>query len=148
MQELLLSILRARFSASAICRSTRRAMQFAQVIADIRRKSPDWIFCTVIGETVPYLYDAYAHADFDPARMPIGSLSTSETEIRAMDARHRGRATSRPRLIFKASIQKKIIARSRIIRRVMRRGGADRHELEAAYYQMHMFAEAFARAGR
>jgi branched-chain amino acid transport system substrate-binding protein len=146
MQELLLqhpegAILGERYLSLDATRD-----QFAQVVADIGRKSPDWIFCTVIGETVPYLYDAYARAGFDPARMPIGSLNTSETEIHAME---RGIATGH----FTAAPYFQSIdteENHRAVAHHQARYGTDTPtdmNWEAAYYQMHMFAEAFARAG-
>jgi branched-chain amino acid transport system substrate-binding protein len=120
--------------------------QFTQVVADIKRKSPDWIFCTVIGATVPYLYDAYAHADLDPAKMPIGSLNTSETEIHAMQRGiAAGHYTAAP---YFQSID--TAENHRAVRHHQARFGADSTtdmNWEAAYYQMHMFAEACARAG-
>ncbi|MFM0295161.1 MULTISPECIES: transporter substrate-binding domain-containing protein [Paraburkholderia] len=146
MQELLLqhpegAILGERYLSLDATRD-----QFDQVVADIGRKSPDWIFCTVIGETVPYLYEAYARADLDPASMPIGSLNTSETEIHAME---RGIATGH----FTAAPYFQSIdtpENHRAVRHHQARFGAHTPtdmNWEAAYYQMHMFAEAFARAG-
>ncbi len=120
--------------------------QFAQVVADIRRKSPDWIFSTVIGATVPYLYDAYAHADLDPSRMPIGSLNTSETESPAMERGiAAGHYTAAP---YFQSVD--TAENHRAVRHHQSRFGANTPtdmNWEAAYYQMHMFAEACARAG-
>jgi len=146
MQELLLqhpegAILGERYLSLDATRD-----QFDQVVADIGRKSPDWIFCTVIGETVPYLYEAYARAGLDPASMPIGSLNTSETEIQAME---RGIATGH----FTAAPYFQSVdtpENQRAVRHHQVRFGAHTPtdmNWEAAYYQMHMFAEAFARAG-
>ncbi|SDC78410.1 transporter substrate-binding domain-containing protein [Paraburkholderia lycopersici] len=146
MQELLLqhpegAILGERYLSLDATRD-----QFDQVVADIGRKSPDWVFCTVIGETVPYLYEAYARADLDPASMPIGSLNTSETEIHAME---RGIATGH----FTAAPYFQSIdtpENHRAVQHHQARFGAHTPtdvNWEAAYYQMHMFAEAFARAG-
>ena len=146
MQELLLqhpegAILGERYLSLDATRD-----QFDQVVADIGRKSPDWIFCTVIGETVPYLYDAYARANLDPASMPIGSLNTSETEIHAME---RGIATGH----FTAAPYFQSVdtpENHRAVQHHQARFGAHTPtdmNWEAAYYQMHMFAQAFARAG-
>ncbi len=146
MQELLLqhpegAILGERYLSLDATRE-----QFDQVVADIGRKSPDWIFCTVIGETVPYLYDAYARADLDPASMPIGSLNTSETEIHAMEPGiATGHFTAAP---YFQSIDTP--ENHRAVRHHQARFGAHTPtdmNWEAAYYQMHMFAEAFSRAG-
>jgi len=120
--------------------------QFQEVVADIRKKQPDFIFSTVIGRTVPYLYRAYAEAGLDPARMPIGSLNTSETEIHMMGARYgEGHYTSAP---YFQSIDTP--ANRRAVRHHIERFGAQHPtdmNWEAAYYQMHMYANAFERAG-
>ncbi|KQR81714.1 amino acid ABC transporter substrate-binding protein [Burkholderia sp. Leaf177] len=119
---------------------------FADVVADIQKKRPDFIFCTVIGRTVPYLYQAFAHAGLDPARMPIGSLNTSETEISLME---RGVATGH---ITAAPYFQSIGTpenRTALARHVERFGRQHPTDMnwEAAYYQMHMYANAFNKAG-
>ncbi|MCU6172552.1 transporter substrate-binding protein, partial [Enterobacter bugandensis] len=60
---------------------------FLPIIEEITKKQPDFIFSTVVGQTVPFLYQAYQAAGLDPGRMPIGSLNTSETEIAIMGAK-------------------------------------------------------------
>ncbi|GAB5097020.1 MULTISPECIES: transporter substrate-binding domain-containing protein [unclassified Caballeronia] len=146
MQELLLqhpegAILGERYLPLDVSREP-----FAEVIADIKRKSPDWIFCTLIGATVPYLYEAYARAGLDPAVMPIASLNTSETEIHAMERGiAQGHYTAAP---YFQSIDTP--ENHAAVRHHQTRFGADTPtdmNWEAAYYQMHMFAEACARAG-
>ncbi|MCC6982007.1 MAG: transporter substrate-binding domain-containing protein, partial [Bauldia sp.] len=62
------------------------AADFDRAIAAIRRKSPDVIFSTVVGEGTRLFYEAYRRAGFDPATMPISSLTTSEAEIADMSA--------------------------------------------------------------
>src|ERR1700744_1983456 len=53
---------------------------FDKVIARIKKTSPDVIFSTVVGKGTSVLYEAYRRAGFDPAKMPIASLTTSEAE--------------------------------------------------------------------
>ncbi|MGF1624753.1 MAG: transporter substrate-binding domain-containing protein [Alphaproteobacteria bacterium] len=59
---------------------------FDDIVRDIRSKAPDVIFATVVGENANCLYRAYRDAGLDPARMPIASLTTTETEIAEMGA--------------------------------------------------------------
>src|SRR6202453_790395 len=53
---------------------------FEKVIGRIRKTSPDVIFSTVVGRGTSTFYEAYRSAGFDPAKMPIASLTTSERE--------------------------------------------------------------------
>lgn len=120
--------------------------QFIDVVADIRKKRPDFIFCTVIGRTVPHLYEAFAAAGLDSAAMPIGSLNTSETEIGLME---RGVAAGH---ITAAPYFQSICTpenQSALARHVARFGAEHPTDMnwEAAYYQMHMVANAFNAAG-
>jgi branched-chain amino acid transport system substrate-binding protein len=55
-----------------------------QIVAEIKVKQPDFVFCTLIGRTVPYFYQAYLEAGLDPAKIPVASLNTSEVEINIM----------------------------------------------------------------
>ena len=57
-----------------------------EVVADIKVKQPDFVFCTLIGRTVPYFYKAYLKAGLDPSKTPVASLNTSEVEINMMGA--------------------------------------------------------------
>lgn len=57
-----------------------------EVVKDIKAKRPDFIFCTLIGKSVSYLYQAFRAAGLDPSTMPIASLNTSEAEIAIMGA--------------------------------------------------------------
>ena len=57
------------------------AQDFEDVLVDIKSKRPDFIFSTVVGQATEHFYRAYAGSGLDPARMPIASLTTSETEV-------------------------------------------------------------------
>jgi branched-chain amino acid transport system substrate-binding protein len=59
---------------------------FDRVIARIKKTAPDVIFSTVVGSGTAALYRAYRAAGFDPTRMPIASLTTSEAEVAEMGA--------------------------------------------------------------
>ena len=60
---------------------------FVPFVSDIKSKQPDFVFSTVVGTGTRMLYQAYADAGLDPAKMPIASLTTSEAEVSAMDPR-------------------------------------------------------------
>lgn len=60
--------------------------EYASLVRDIRKASPDVIFCNFVGESIVHFYQAYADAGLSPATMPIASLTTSEADIRAMGA--------------------------------------------------------------
>ena len=118
---------------------------FRPIIEEIRSLRPDFIFSTVVGDSAACLYRAYADAGFDPKTMPIGSLTTSEAEISQMDGAGTGHFTSAP---YFQSIQSE--TNSRCLERLRRRFGEDCVPnlcWEAAYFQTHVFANAFAQAG-
>lgn len=119
---------------------------YAAIMEDIRQKRPDFIFSTVVGDSTASLYRAYAEAGFDPKTMPIASLTTSEAEVRQMGADvAAGHFTSAP---YFHSIQSD--ANKRCLERLRRRFGDDCVPnlcWEAAYFQFHIFANAFRHAG-
>jgi branched-chain amino acid transport system substrate-binding protein len=146
MQELLLQHPEGAILGERYLSLEARREQFAEVVEDIGRKSPDWIFCTVIGKTVPYLYEAFMEAGFDPEKMPIASLNTSETEILAMKAGAAiGHFTAAPYFQSVDTPEN----HAALIRHQARFGSKRPLDMnwESAYYQMHMFAEAFEAAG-
>ncbi len=119
---------------------------YAPIIQDIRARQPDFIFSTVVGDSTASLYRAYADAGFNPQTMPIASLTTSEAEIAQMGADvAAGHFTAAP---YFQSIDSP--ANARCLARLRQRLGDDcRPNLcwEAAYFQMHLFANAFRQAG-
>ncbi len=119
---------------------------YAAIMQDIRARQPDFIFSTVVGDSTASLYRAYADAGFNPQTMPIASLTTSEAEIAQMGADvAAGHFTAAP---YFQSIDSP--ANARCLARLRQRLGDDcRPNLcwEAAYFQMHLFANAFRQAG-
>ncbi len=119
---------------------------YAAIMQDIRVRQPDFIFSTVVGDSTASLYRAYADAGFNPQTMPIASLTTSEAEIAQMGADvAAGHFTAAP---YFQSIDSP--ANARCLARLRQRLGDDcRPNLcwEAAYFQMHLFANAFRQAG-
>ncbi len=119
--------------------ATRKS--FNAIIKDIAKKEPDVIFSTVVGAATAHFYQAYAEAGFDPARMPIASLTTSEAEVAEMGAAAaRGHITAAP---YFHSLDTE--ANRRFVARYAQRFGTDQRTnacCEAAYFQVHLFAEA------
>jgi len=119
---------------------------YAEVMADIRNKQPDFIFSTVVGESTAALYRAYADAGFDPKTMPIASLTTSEAEISQMErGMATGHYTSAP---YFQSIQSDVNLRC-LARLRQRFDDCSVPNLcwEASYFQMHIFANALRQSG-
>jgi branched-chain amino acid transport system substrate-binding protein len=114
-----------------------------EIVADIKIKQPDFVFCTLIGRTVPYLYQSFLKAGLDPAKIPVASLNTSEVEINMMGAEAAmGHYTSSP---YFQSID------SPLNRSTVDRFFASRYaeraipnmNWEASYFAMHLLAKAF-----
>ncbi|CAN5355097.1 transporter substrate-binding domain-containing protein [soil metagenome] len=116
---------------------------FAAVVKDIRAKQPDFIFSTVVGKTTRMFYQAYADAGLRPDTMPIASLSTSESEVAEMGRRiAEGHYTAAPYFRSIATDRNRSCVASFV------KLFGDRVEpnmsWEAAYFQVHLFANAFA----
>lgn len=119
---------------------------FEPIIEDIRDKRPDFIFSTVVGQATSLLYRAYARAGFQPHAMPIASLTTCEAEVAEMGPQvacgHFTAAT------YFASIDTPI-NRDRVARFQEVFGTQVEPNMcwEAAYFQVHMFANAMRLCG-
>lgn len=110
----------------------------------IRRLAPDFIFSTVVGEGIPHLYRAFAHVGLDPYRMPIASHMTSEAEIAIM-----GAGVAEGHITSAAYFQSIDTQANRLaVARYQARFGGDQATnmcWEAAYFQMHLLADAMRR---
>jgi branched-chain amino acid transport system substrate-binding protein len=122
------------------------AEDLAPVIADIRKCAPSVIISTVVGDTTADFYRAYRKAGFDPATMPIGSLTTCEPEVQRMGAEAaEGHYTSAP---YFRSISAP--ENQRFVATYSEKFGPDAPIsscTEAAYFQVQLFARAVERAG-
>jgi ABC-type branched-subunit amino acid transport system substrate-binding protein len=116
---------------------------FRPVIREIKNAGADVIFSTVVGYSTVYLYQAFAEAGFDPRMMPIASLTTTESEVRAMGFDvAAGHITAAPYFQTVAGERNE-----RFVRRYKARYGEDEPTnmcAEAAYFQVHLFAQALA----
>ncbi|HEY3599490.1 MAG TPA: transporter substrate-binding domain-containing protein [Paraburkholderia sp.] len=110
----------------------------------IKRLAPDFVFSTVVGEGIPHLYRAFAHVGLDPYRMPIASHMTSEADIVVMGSDlAEGHITS---ATYFQSVETP--ANLGAVKRYQARFGAEQPTnmcWEAAYFQMHLLADAIRR---
>jgi branched-chain amino acid transport system substrate-binding protein len=56
--------------------------ELTRALETIRVRSPDVVFSTIVGRTAQRFYRLYAMMGFDPARLPIASLTMAEGEVR------------------------------------------------------------------
>ncbi len=119
---------------------------FDRVIRQIAKLKPDVVVSNVVGTGAPLLYEAYHDAGFDPATMPIASLSTTEAEVAEM----------RPEIaaghLTAASFFETLDTPQarRFVDAFKRRFGADAPvtaSAEAAYFQVYLYAKALELAG-
>lgn len=119
---------------------------FDGIVAEIRDLQPDFIFSTVVGNATQHLYRAYAEAGLNPKKIPMASLTTSEVEVAQMGPQAAaGHFTAAP---YFASIDTP--ENQRVIERFRKRFGDDVRPnacWEAAYFQVHMFANALRACG-
>jgi branched-chain amino acid transport system substrate-binding protein len=119
---------------------------FEKVIARIKKTSPEVIFSTVVGTGTAAFYSAYRAAGFDPSRMPIASLSTSEAEVAEMGAEvAEGHITAAP---FFETLSSP--AARRFVSSFKERYGEEAPVTagaEAAYFQVHLAMRAIAKCG-
>jgi branched-chain amino acid transport system substrate-binding protein len=116
-----------------------------RVVDEIVRLKPDVVFSTIVGDGAKSFYQAYAHAGIDRERTPIMSLTTGEPEVAAMGADvAEGHYTSAPYFASLASETNR-----RFVAAYRAENGATAPIsacTEAAYFQIHLFAEAARRA--
>jgi branched-chain amino acid transport system substrate-binding protein len=123
-----------------------KSKDFDKAISKIAQLKPDVVFSTVVGQSTAIFYETYWRAGFDPNKMPIASLTTSEAEVAEMTPEvAEGHITAAP--FFEALATP---AARRFISAYKLRYGANAPitaGAEAAYFQVHLAAAALARAG-
>jgi branched-chain amino acid transport system substrate-binding protein len=119
---------------------------YLDIAKRIARLSPDFIFSTVVGEGIVHLYRAFRHVGLDSYRMPIASHMTSEAEIALM-----GSELAEGHITSAAYFQNIDTAANRAaLARYRARFGENAPAnmcWEAAYFQMHLLADAIRRVG-
>ena len=107
---------------------------------------PDAIYSTMVGRDIVKLYRAYRELGLDPARMPIVSLATNETDVAALTAEQaEGHITAAP---YFATLDTE--PSRRFAHAYRARFGEDSPitaGAEAAYFQVHLVALAARQAG-
>lgn len=121
------------------------ADSYRDVAARLHGLRPDFIFSTVVGDGIARLHRALADAGLDPYAMPVASHMSSEAEVSAMGA------DLAEGLITCASYFQSLDLpqNHRAVAAHRARFGpqaATNMCWEAAYFQMHMLADAMARA--
>lgn len=120
--------------------------EFASVISEVKNRRPDFIFSTVVGESTQYLYRAYAEAGLNPKEIPIASLTTCEAEIKAMGAEFAaGHYTAAPYFQSIDSDTNRSVLD--LYSRFMGGDVVTNMGWEAAYFQVHLFANAMRQSG-
>ncbi|QIB35191.1 transporter substrate-binding domain-containing protein [Ancylobacter pratisalsi] len=116
-----------------------------RVVQDIRRKAPSVVFSTVVGDAAEELYRIYYEAGFDPRTLPIASLTMAEGEIQAVGSELcAGHITSAPYFSSVDTPESRRFVQS--YRAHFGAGAPVTMYAEAAYFQIHVFAQALARA--
>src|SRR5258708_1439899 len=122
------------------------AADFEKVIKRIKKTAPDVIFSTVVGSSTSIFYEAYRAAGFDPAKMPIASLTTSEAEVAGMSREAaEGHITAAPFFETLPSASAR-----RFVGSFKEKYGPDAPvtaAAEAAYFQVHLAMRAVNRCG-
>ena len=99
---------------------------FGPVVRQIRDAGADVIFSTVVGYSTVYLYQAFAEAGLDPGVTPIASLTTTESEVRAMGLDVGGRSYYRGTLFPVGKRRAQRLFRQ-ALQGALRRGRADQY---------------------
>ncbi|MES2257941.1 MAG: transporter substrate-binding domain-containing protein [Pseudomonadota bacterium] len=121
------------------------AGDFDAIIADIKDRQPDFIFSTVVGNATQHFYRAYAEAGLNPRQLPIASLTTGELEVAQIGPAAAGHYTASP---YFQSIDTP--ANAAVLQRFRQRFGdqtVPNANWEAAYFQLHLFANAMRLSG-
>lgn len=118
---------------------------FERVMQRVRETAPDAIYSTIVGSDIPSLHRAYRQAGFDPARTPIVSLATNEVDVQAMtDEEAEGHISAAPWFsTLQTPASQAFVSRYRAR---FGEGAAITAGAEAAYFQVHLFAQAARRA--
>ena len=118
---------------------------FTPIAKAIKDSGADVVFSTVVGQGTSYLYQSYADAGLDPKRTPIASLTTTEAELHAMGC-DVGEAHITAACYFE-SINSDI--NNAFVSKFKKRFGEHMTPnvcAETAYFQIHLFAQALAKA--
>ncbi len=117
------------------------------ILLDILEKRPDVIFSTIVGSGTRKFYRKYWSAGLQPQHMPIASLTTSEAEVADIGAEAAcGHITAAP---YFQSVSSP--TNQQFVKKYHAMFGANHSTNacnEAAYFQVHMFADALRKVGK
>jgi urea transport system substrate-binding protein len=119
---------------------------FETVVAKIRAAQPDVIFNTINGSSNLTFFKALHAAGIGPPKVHVMSLSLAEEELRSLDPK----LTEGHYCAWNYFQSINTPANLRFVAAFKKRYGAERvtdDPIEAAYFQVHLFARAVARAG-
>ncbi|MEX0430440.1 transporter substrate-binding domain-containing protein [Spiribacter insolitus] len=119
---------------------------FAPIIQHIAEVQPDVVFSTVVGTGTVNFYRAYHEAGGDGLQRPIASLTTNEAEVAAMgNASAQGHITAAP--YFRNIVTRRNM--DFLARYQAKFGEVETvtSACEAAYFQVHLYANALRLAG-
>ena len=118
---------------------------YRDVAMQLRQMRPDFIFSTVVGDGIVHLHRSLADAGLDPTAIPVASHMSSEAEVAAM-----GAGLAEGLITCAAYFQSLDNAANRraVAAHRARFGDAAVTNMcwEAAYFQMHLLADAMRRA--
>ncbi len=122
-----------------------KSSDFKRTIKQIAKLKPDAIISTLVGDGIGLFYEAFKNAGFDSERMPIASVATSEAELAQVDLGvATGHLSSTP--FFETLQTPEAI---RFVKAYKARFGPDAPVTacaEAAYFQIHLYANALEKA--
>jgi branched-chain amino acid transport system substrate-binding protein len=118
---------------------------FRAICADIKACKPSFVFSTVVGQATRHMYEVYAETGLSPETVPIASLTTTEAELSTMRPSARaGHFTAAP---FFASLLRGADD-SRWGDLLAAADGMPVNQCwEASYFEVLLFAQAFADVG-
>lgn len=119
---------------------------FLPIVKDIQAKQPDFVFSTVVGSGTRMFHEAYAELGLDARRCPIASLTTCEAEVSEM-----GAAAAAHHITAATYFQSVETPANRAVLERFRAFCSEDVQpnmcWEAAYFQVHLFAQAMRHAG-
>jgi branched-chain amino acid transport system substrate-binding protein len=122
------------------------AGEFEVAIASAQAAAPDFIFSTVVGSDIPKLYRAFRSRGLDPAKMPIASVTATETELASLpEGMAAGHITAAPYFASLPSAENR-----RFVQKFRERFGTDKMAnmcAEASYISVHLTAQGIRIAG-
>ena len=117
------------------------------ILSDILEKRPDVIFSTIVGSGTRLFYRKYWSAGLQPQQMPIASLTTSEAEVADIGAEAAcGHITAAPYFQSEDSIANQLFVKK--YQAMFGSSLSTNACCEAAYFQVHIFADALLKIGK